>query len=137
MAPLLKFEDKQNDLKPRYDRILAGVGDREVVLSDPETSWPVPSSAGRIVFANHLEFFTKGQKQRRADVEKFFAPGTPDADRLAILKRYDVRWILLSRNLLPPSVHDALMRPEAVVRGEQGLTLIDAKAWGGLAGSTR
>jgi hypothetical protein len=129
IAPSLKFEDKQNYLKQRYDLLLKGVGDRDVVLSDAETSWPVPSTAGRVVVAQHLEFFTTDQKQRDKDVKTFLSAGTSEEDRRAILRRYDVRWILLSRKTLSPEAFEALLRPSAVVATDKDLTLMDARLW--------
>jgi len=129
VAPLLRLKDEQNYVKRRYDRLLKGVGDRDVVLSDASTSWAVPSTAGRIVVANHLEFFTPGQKQRAKDVETFLSPASTEEGRRAILERYDVRWILLSRKAATPEVFAALLRPSAVVASDGDLRLMDARLW--------
>lgn len=128
VAPLLGKQDKQLDLKPRYDRFLEGVGARDVVLADALTAWPVPSSAGRVVSAFHWEFFSPDQSERRANVDAFFSLDLGH-DRVAILDKYRVSWIFLNRDELGQEVFEFLLEPAAVVRRDEGWTLMDAARW--------
>lgn len=129
VARLLHKSDKQQDVKQMYDRLLSGVGTNDVVLSDALTSWPVPSSSGKIVAALHYELFVPDQASRTADVSHFFSPSESTADQLGILDKYSTRWILLNRRLLNPEVFKQLLDPGAVVSREKDLYLMDAQAW--------
>jgi hypothetical protein len=116
-------------LKPRFDRLLAGIVQaRDVVLSDPTTSWPVPSSGGRIVSAVHYEAFVDGQDARYEDARAFFGDGR-DVDRQAILERYDVRYIVINQAEVSASAWDGLRNDRAVLRQDGGLVLMSADLW--------
>jgi len=97
LPTLLPARDLQTHRLRQYREVLAPVGEQDVVIADLVTAWPVPSVKGRIVGALHLEYFTLNQRQRWDDVEAFFSDRTTMAERMAIMSRYDVRWILLDR----------------------------------------
>ncbi len=127
-ARALHKENKQNHIKGSLDRLLAGVADDDVVLADLVTSWPIPSSAGKIVAALHYELFVPDQSTRVADVERFFSI-EGRAGRDAIIRNYHVRWILLNPQVLDRGVFEQLMDPKAVVKRERDLVLLDADIW--------
>jgi hypothetical protein len=129
VARLLRLSDDQEHLKEKYDRLLTGVGTDDVVLSDTLTSWPVPSSNGKIVAALHYELFVTDQASRTADVMRFFSRTESEANRLALLDKYRVRWILLNRRLLDAEVFERLLDAGSVAQSEKDLFLIDARAW--------
>jgi hypothetical protein len=129
VARLLHKQDKQQDVKQLYDRLLSGVGTNDVVLSDVLTSWPVPSSSGKIVAALHYELFVTDQAGRSADVARFFSPSESQADRIGILDKYATRWILLNRGVLDAGVFNQLLVPSALVSREKDLYLMDVQAW--------
>jgi len=129
VARLFRKEDKQEHVKETYDRLLAGVGNDDVVLSDTLTSWPVPSSHGKIVAALHYELFVPDQPRRTEDVARFFSRSGSDADRRAILDKYRTRWILLNRRAVSSDVFDQLVDTRAVVIRERDLVLMDAQSW--------
>jgi hypothetical protein len=115
-------------IRRRLDRLLTPIGERDVVLSDPLTSWAVPSSRGRVVTPFHYELFTPDQPQRERDAASFFGEATAD-ERQRILDLYGVRWILLERSTLAPAVFSQLLDEAAVVGTDGSLTLMDAKRW--------
>jgi hypothetical protein len=129
LAPLLHKPTKLVRLRAPLNRLLSGIGQRDVVLSDLTTSWRIPSSRGRIVAALHYEFFVPDQARREADLDAFFAADASIPVRLALLRKYEVRWIVLNSESLPPQVYDDLMVPEALVARAGGLSLLDAKEW--------
>jgi hypothetical protein len=129
LAPLLHKPTKLVRLRAPLDRLLRGIGQRDVVLSDLVTSWRIPSSRGRIVAALHYEFFVPDQARREADLDAFFAADASVPFRLALLRKYQVRWIVLNPESLPPRVYDDLMVPDAVVGRAGGLSLLDAAVW--------
>lgn len=127
VAPWLHKQDKQTHLLNTYRALLDGVVRRhDVVLAGLNTGWPIPGVAGKIVGAEHFEFFAKGQTRRVAAVQLFFSGKATNAQRLAIIKRYHVRWIVLNKNHLPGPFFRRLCRPAAVVRRVANLTLLNA-----------
>jgi len=128
VAPLVGQQNKQLELKDKFDRLLIPVAQRDVVLSDLLTSWPIPSSRGRIVAALHLEYFVPGQDQRRSDLQSFFDV-LDDEQRFQVLRRYNVRWIVLNRLDLDEAIFARLMEPTAVSNTVEYLTLMDANTW--------
>lgn len=130
LAQLLGRSDQNHPhLKPRFDRLLAGiVQPHDVVLSDPVTSWPVPSSGGRIVSAVHYEAFVDGQDARYEDARAFFGDAH-GVDRPAILERYNVRYIVMNQAQVSQSVWDGLRSDRAVLREDGGLVLMSAELW--------
>jgi hypothetical protein len=128
VARLTHRPTKFRPFKAEYDRLLRSVGERDVVLGDVVTSWPVPSSCGRIVAALHYELFTPDQPQRERDVKSFF--GAADrAERERIIKHYDVKYIILDPDLLDRRVADALLEPSAVVERTESMVLLEADRW--------
>jgi hypothetical protein len=129
LAPLVGKPVKLVRYRPLLDELLSRIGRHDVVLSDQQTSWMIPSSRGRIVAALHYEFFVKGQAERVADLEDFFNEATSDTRRLEILRTYQVRWIVLNSAVLPPRLVEVLMVPAAAVARVDSLTLLDAEVW--------
>ncbi|EMI22522.1 membrane protein [Rhodopirellula maiorica SM1] len=124
IAPLLNREDKQPRNWSTYQTVLAGLEPGDVIFSDMETGWPVPSFGGRIVAANHLELFSQGQRERLEDSERFFATKSIE-ERRELIDRYAVRFILISRHS-PLASH---IRDKAIVAESNGLVLMDARKW--------
>ena len=114
VARLLHRPDRQQHDREQLIDLLQTVGDRDVVLSDLESSWMIPSEHGRIVAAVHYELFVPDQPQRTNDLATFFATQS-EAERARIIKKYDVKWIVLDRDKLDDSTLSA--RPAAPRRG--------------------
>ena len=129
LAPLVGKPVKLVRYRALLDVLLSRIGPHDVVLSDRQTSWMIPSSRGRIVAALHYEFFVKGQAERAAAMNDFFNEATSDKRRLEVLRTYDVRWIVLNNAMLSPRLAEDLMVPAAVVARVDSLTLLDAAVW--------
>jgi hypothetical protein len=131
VSPLLGKEDKQPNNWQRYEAILTPyIETRDVVLAEPLPGWPVPSFGGRVVSALHLEFFTPGQFDRLNASQRFFLAGISRKERVAIMRHYDVSWLLLDRTVMAGPVFDELFVQDSVVRDDGRLVLMDAEAWG-------
>jgi hypothetical protein len=128
IARVMHKSAKTRPVRAEYDRLLEPVGERDVVLGDAVTSWPVPSRRGRIVAALHYELFTPDQPQRHVDVQAFFGPAN-QAERQIIINKYNVKYIILEPDRLDRQVADALLDPEAVVGRTEGMVLLDADRW--------
>jgi hypothetical protein len=71
------------------------VGGDDVVLSDLQTSFMLPTVTGKIVASMHTLFWVPDHDARRHELDVFFRPGTSDDERRAILRRRDARFILI------------------------------------------
>jgi len=130
IAPLLGKEDKQLNIMESYDALLTpNLQPGDVVIAQPMTGWPVPSFGGRLVAALHLEYFAEGQGQRVADQNRFFTYEATDPDRLGILETYDVKWLLLDRERMPPPLFKELFESEASAIDDGRYVLMRAGAW--------
>jgi hypothetical protein len=70
------------------------VGEQDVVLTDPDTSWYVPAFGGKVVaFPMHLPFAPDHADRLRA-AERFFERGVSVEERRGILERYRVSYLL-------------------------------------------
>jgi len=125
IAELAGRENKQPEHWNTYEAALAEIEPGDVVLSDLQTGWPVPSFRGRVVGANHLELFTPGQRERWDHTDRIFATDTDPAERRRLMTKYAVRWVLLARDS-PLAVQ---IVPSAVVAESGRLVLMDAERW--------
>jgi hypothetical protein len=64
-----------------------------VVLSDWRFGNLLPIYADARVFVGH-PIETIGYKEKRATVDRFFDPATPDADRRALIKRWQITFVV-------------------------------------------
>jgi hypothetical protein len=128
LAKWLQVDDRRAHWFQQYQAVLAPVGERDVVMAESSTGWPVPSFRGRIVAAEHFELFTPDQQRRFDDVQVFMAPGTRQATRVQLIQRYGVSWILLDRRA-NASVLPELLVANAIAREAGRLILIDAARW--------
>ncbi len=131
IARMIGRENKQPRYFSRYTQALKDIQEHDVVLAEPHVGWPVPSFAGRVVAAAHLEYFVPHQQQRLEDVAAFFSSTTSDAQRIRLLRKYNVSWILLDTTN-PQDVTAQLVEPSAIHYAEPGvggLVLMDATGW--------
>lgn len=142
IAEVLHRPNRQERLPRELPPLLKNIGENDVVLSDPVTSWLVPSSNGKIVSAMHYELFVPDQRRRWRDVSSFFSTSRSVA-RTDMIRRYNVRWIVLNRKMprvdgheideetaaSNQAVFESLFRPSAVVDQVGDLVLMDARKW--------
>jgi alpha-1,6-mannosyltransferase len=88
--------DRPDTVRP-YQFLSRYVGHDEVVLSDLESSYAVPAFGGKVVsHVGNLTFVSDAAERHRA-VERFFDDSATTRERMEIIQRYDVRWLLLDR----------------------------------------
>ncbi|MDT7603274.1 MAG: hypothetical protein QOF61_1271 [Acidobacteriota bacterium] len=95
------FERARPDGQPDYKAYLflsQYTGQYEVVLSDLQTSWMVPTFGGKIVAMLHAAAFVPDQGVRRSDVDHFFSAEATPEDRQRIIEKYGVRYLLLNKS---------------------------------------
>jgi hypothetical protein len=75
----------------------------DVILSDDlHNSAVIPTFGGKIVATNHLVYGVNDQERRREDVKNFFDDNTTYSQRLGIIKKYRIKFILLNQNTNTP-----------------------------------
>jgi len=69
----------------------------DVILSDILTSWPVPTFGGKIVATVHPLAFVRDHDARLRAVDMFPKNETSASERVEILRRYGVRFVLVNQ----------------------------------------
>ena len=97
----------------------------DVVMSIPETAWPVPAYGGKILAPAHPQAFVD-TKPYWAAASAFFDTSSSNARRQRILRQYHVRWILVDEyQQWTSSAVDELLGEEVEITDKRhGLVLI-------------
>ncbi|MEV0252659.1 hypothetical protein AB0H82_00035 [Streptomyces sp. NPDC050732] len=77
-----------------YDWLAPQVKYGDVVLAKTFPSRQIPAYGPYTVAPGYPDFFLPDQKERVDAVRDYFAPGTTRAERLEVLRRYGVRWVV-------------------------------------------
>jgi hypothetical protein len=85
----------------QYKFLSGATAQYDVVLSDLATSDYVPAFTGKVVAMLKPLPFVPDAEARRADVTRFFSASCPQAEREQIIRKYDVKWILLNKESVP------------------------------------
>ncbi|MEV4439313.1 hypothetical protein AB0K09_09855 [Streptomyces sp. NPDC049577] len=110
-------------LWPRFRWAAARVPKGETVLTDDYYALRVlPAYGPYTVAPAYPDVFLPDEKRRRDATRRYFAPATPRAGRLGILKEYGVRWVLQKQGGAGLAPDDPALRTAA--RGPGGLTLL-------------
>lgn len=72
-------------------------GQYDVVLSDLQTSWLIPTFGGKVVAARNPLAFVPDQKVRRSDLEHFFRRESTLGERQRIIEKYGAKYLLLRK----------------------------------------
>jgi hypothetical protein len=73
-------------------------GQYDVVLSDIQSSWIVPTFGGKIIATLHPLAFVPDDAMRRADLDRFFNAHTALSERLQIIQKYTASYVLLKKS---------------------------------------
>ncbi|MFF4410308.1 hypothetical protein ACFY2W_35325 [Streptomyces sp. NPDC001262] len=86
----------------------------------------LPAYGPYTVAPAYPDVFLRDEKQRRDATRRYFAPATSRAERLGILKEFDVRWVLQKSGGSGLPQDDPALRTAA--RGPGGLALLEVVA---------
>ncbi|WP_231905133.1 hypothetical protein [Streptantibioticus cattleyicolor] len=114
IPPVIKHAPRQG-LWDDYAWVTRYVSYGDVVMTEaflPKRQ--IPAYGPYTVASGYPDFFLPDQGQRLKDVHRYFAAKTPRAQRLALLRKYDVRWVVqyASDGGLDP--HDPALRQVAI-----------------------
>ncbi|MFJ4715792.1 hypothetical protein [Streptomyces sp. NPDC088785] len=103
-----------------YHWITPWVAYGDVVLAKTFPARQIPAYGPYTVAPGYPDFFLDDERAREAAVATYFAAGTPRRDRLGVLRRYRVGWVVAYRSDggLPPG-DPALERVAVGPRGQQ------------------
>ena len=69
----------------------------DVVLSDIETSWLVPTFSGKVIAGLHAQAFVADHETRISDLTRFFDPNSDERIRQSIVESYKPTFLLLDK----------------------------------------
>jgi hypothetical protein len=81
----------------QYEWLPGYVGQYEVVLSDMVNNTMVPTFGGKVVAVSHILPYVPDIQERIDNVNRFFHTQLPLIERLAIVEKYDVSYLLLDK----------------------------------------
>lgn len=111
-------------LWPHFAWAAAKVPKRATVMTDDYYALrTLPAYGPYTVAPAYPDLFLPDEKRRRDATRRYFAPATPRAERLGILKEYGVRWVLRKDGGPGLPQGDPALRTAA--RGPGGFTLLE------------
>lgn len=90
---------KSNDYE-KYEFIGAFVGQYDVILANSEDSWMIPSFGGKVIASQHPVHWVTDIYDRRNDLNSFFSNEVPLSGKLAVVKKYNAKYLLLRKKEL-------------------------------------
>jgi hypothetical protein len=85
----------------RFEFLNRRVGQYDVVMAQEWPSWVTPTFGGKVVAVRTPLAFVEDQETRRRAVARFFDSTTPSSVRKAILRQYQVGFLLVERGGIP------------------------------------
>ena len=103
----------------------------DIIMTDINTSLIVPSFAGKVVGTKYYQAFIKDSHERQKIVNRFFSDNLDNKERVSILKKYNVNFILLNEHEIPSkNVQDEILKLGRVIYSKDGFNLIDVRVTG-------
>ncbi|MBU0477495.1 hypothetical protein KKC91_02875 [bacterium] len=102
------------------------IGTYEVVMSDPKTSWILPTFSGKVVslLKGHDNPLIEDSLQRRIDNIAFFEEDASEETRRGLLSKYNVSYILLNPEFVDKEAANDIKKLGGIVAERNDLTLI-------------
>ena len=83
-----------------YDILGRHVKQYDVILSDINTSWMIPTFGGKIIASKHPAHWIDDHKSRRRDVKLFFSKRIEPSEKISIINRYQIDYIFVNKNAI-------------------------------------
>ncbi|MFD7202426.1 hypothetical protein [Streptomyces sp. NPDC059893] len=115
--------DRYNPPWRGYQWVMPWARYGDVVLATMFPARQIPGYGPYTVAPGYPDFFLPDETARVRAVDAYFAPGTTRAERLDVLRRYEVRWIVSHRDDAGLAATDPALRK--VTTGPGGQTLYE------------
>lgn len=93
---------KKDDISyyTKYQFLRNFVQPDDVILSDLNSSWIIPSFNGKVIPSIHPLYWVNDIEERRTDVNAFFEKQNADSIRALIIQKYKPNYILIDSNVV-------------------------------------
>jgi len=81
-----------------YNVLEKNVGQFDVILSDLESSWMIPTFGGKIIASKHPAHWIGDHHIRRVDVNRFLSADVQISEKNSIINKYQVGYIFINKN---------------------------------------
>ena len=105
-------------------------GQYDVVLSDIQTSWYVPTFGGKVIAVDHPLAFVPDQDIRQSDLKRFFDGKATFREQQQIIKKYQADYLLFRKSdeLDGQHLQELFIRDENVIYEDENFILISLKS---------
>ncbi len=79
-----------------YRHLTRKMREGAIVLTPPETGWPLPTFGGKVTALYHPNPLVESEKKRLQDTRRFFSPDSTVREREQIIMRYSPKYLLLN-----------------------------------------
>lgn len=94
------FKQKDTSYYEKYAFLKNFVGHYNIVLSDDQSNWIIPSYSGKVISSEQPLYWVDDIKLRRNAVTSFFEKENPDSIRQSIIKTYNPDFILINHSIV-------------------------------------
>jgi hypothetical protein len=130
---MLNVRAYKGDDYRKYSFLSSSTKQYDLVLSDLETSWYIPSFGGKVIAHPFPVYFVPDYAERKRDLLLFFSERTTDDERMAIIRKYRPDYLLLRKALsgTSPALYNSLARFGTVVYSDGNFLLLSLKEYQG------
>jgi hypothetical protein len=91
------FKPIQTHYYSKYAFLQKRVGRYDIILSDTNSNQYIPTFSGKVIAFKSPLYWVKDVNERKASVNSFFDPSTPDTLRQIIINKYHPDYLLIDR----------------------------------------
>ena len=112
-----------------YQFLSEFTGQYDVVLSDIQISWYIPTFGGKVIAVDHPLAFVPDQDIRQSDLERFFDDEATLLEQQQIIEKYEADYLLLSKSneLNQQHLQELFVHDENIVYEDENFILISLK----------
>lgn len=110
-----------------YSTLMSEVQQQDVVLAPLEHSHYLPAFSGKVVATSHPPSFISDSNERLTAIKKFYEQSTSQAERAAIIKQFNVRFVLVDKVAMPAAVSEQLVKIGRLVSKTKDLEMLEVR----------
>ena len=81
-----------------YNILEKNVGQYDIILSDIESSWMIPTFGGKVIASKHPAHWIDDHSNRREAISNFFSKDVQYTEKISIINKYLVDYIFINKN---------------------------------------